>query len=257
MNPPEKITELPKEKTQPKGAEFSTVALHGGPKIGKSTFCSKLPKSLFLAPEPGLGQLETHQIPIDSWEQFEEVHALLKQGDHDFQNIIIDTVPAAYRLCTDYICKKFGINHESDLGFGKGYALINNEFQRFLYRYAFLPQGLFLISHSETKEIETQKGKINRVVPNLPAKARKIMLGLVDFIFYCDFEQSKDENGETTYKRVFRTKPNMYYEAGDRTGKLPPTIDLDYDAFSKAFEAATAANAKQETIKQEKTHVRK
>ena len=36
----------------------------------------------------------------------------------------------AYRLCTDYVCAKFKIDHESDLGYGKGYALVNNEFIR-------------------------------------------------------------------------------------------------------------------------------
>jgi hypothetical protein len=39
-------------------------------------------------------------------------------------------VDNAYKMCSDYVCKKFKIEHESDLGYGKGYALINNEFQR-------------------------------------------------------------------------------------------------------------------------------
>jgi len=39
-------------------------------------------------------------------------------------------------------------------------------------------------------------------------------------------------------RRVMRTKPSPYWEAGDRTGRLPETIELDFDAFLAAFEAA-------------------
>jgi len=46
------------------------------------------------------------------------------------KTIVLDTVDNAYKMCSDYVCKKFKIEHESDLGYGKGYALINNEFQR-------------------------------------------------------------------------------------------------------------------------------
>jgi hypothetical protein len=39
-------------------------------------------------------------------------------------------------------------------------------------------------------------------------------------------------------RRVMRTKPSPYFEAGDRTGRLPETIELDFDAFLAAFQAA-------------------
>jgi hypothetical protein len=44
-----------------------------------------------------------------------------------------------------------------------------------------------------------------------------------------------------------RTKPHPNYEAGDRTGRLPAVIDLAFDQFLEAFNAATgkaATNAK-------------
>ena len=36
-----------------------------------------------------------------------------------------------------------------------------------------------------------------------------------------------------------RTKPTTLFEAGDRTGRLPETIPLDYEAFVHAFNDAT------------------
>ena len=37
---------------------------------------------------------------------------------------------------------------------------------------------------------------------------------------------------------MIRTKPSLYYEAGDRTGRLPETLDLDYPTFIEAFNTA-------------------
>jgi len=36
------------------------------------------------------------------------------------------------------------------------------------------------------------------------------------------------DDGAKSIRRVIRTKPSLYYEAGDRTGRLPETIDLDF-----------------------------
>ena len=96
--------------------------------------------------------------------------------------VVLDTVDNAYRMCAEHVCKKHKIEHESDLGYGKGWALINNEFQRVLTKLAFLQEGLFLISHSQEREIETRTGRRTRIVPTLPDKARKIVVGMVDLI---------------------------------------------------------------------------
>jgi hypothetical protein len=138
-------------------------------------------------------------------------------------------------MCADYICRKFKIEHESDLGYGKGHSLVNSEFQRVLNKLAFMPYGLYLVSHSQSLEIETRTGKYTKIVPTLPDKARKIVLGMVDMILYCDIETTTGPDSKVTTRRVMRTKPSIYYEAGDRTGKLPDVIDLDYAKFIEAF----------------------
>ena len=92
------------------------------------------------------------------------------EGRHPFKTIIVDTVDNAYRMCADHVCAKFKIEHESDLGYGKSWALINNEFHRVHTKLAFLPYGLFLVSHSVEREIETRTGKYTRIVRTLPDK---------------------------------------------------------------------------------------
>ena len=106
---------------------------------------------------------------------------------------------------------------------------------RVLTKLAFLPYGLYLVSHSQEKEIETKTGKYIRTIPTLPDKARKIVLGMADLILFCDLQVSTDESGKSVLRRVMRTKPNLYYEAGDRTGRLPETIDMNFQVFLEAF----------------------
>ena len=236
---------LPMKKSPPKQDHADlTILIYGPTKIGKSTWCSMFDGALFLATEPGLNSLDVFQVPIMTWDELLAACGEIAEGKHPYKTIILDTVDNAYRMCSDYVCKKFKIEHESDLGYGKGYAIINNEFQRVLTKLAFLPYGLILVSHSQEKEIETRTGKYTRIIPTLTEKARKIVLGMVDMILFCDIEATSDESGKTVYRRVMRTKPSLHYEAGDRTGRLPETIDLDYHQFLAAFQAATSAPPK-------------
>ncbi len=227
---------LPTQKTPPKKSLADlTVLVYGPSKIGKSTWCSNADGALFLATEAGLNNLEVFQAPIGSWDELLAACKEIAEGKHPYKTVIIDTVDNAYRMCAEHVCQKFKIEHESDLGYGKGYALINNEFYRVLNKLSLLPYGLFLVSHSQEKEIETRTGKLTRIVPTLPEKARKIVLGMVDMILFCDLDMATGEDGKALQRRVIRTKPHVNYEAGDRTGLLPDVIDLDFSKFLQAF----------------------
>jgi hypothetical protein len=227
---------LPTQKSPPKTTLSDlTVLVYGPSKIGKSTWCSQADGALFLATEAGLNNLDVYQVPIATWEELLAACKEIAEGKHPYKTVIIDTVDNAYRMCAEHICQKFKIEHESDLGYGKGYALINNEFYRVLNKLALLPCGLFLVSHSQERELETRTGKLTRIVPTLPDKARKIVLGMVDVILFCDLEPTTGPDGKPAQRRVVRTKPNMHYEAGDRTGRLPEVIDLDFAKFVAAY----------------------
>jgi hypothetical protein len=214
-----------------------TVLIYGAPKIGKSTFCSQGDRAVFLATEAGLNHLETYQVPVASWPELLDACAEIAAGEHNFRTVIIDTIDNALQMCEHYVCERQGIKHPSDLDFGKGYSLVTNEFTRVLIKLSLLPYGLYLISHAEQIEVKTRTEKYRKWVPSLSGKARKAVLSLMDIILYADIEDVLDAGGHPTERRVLRTKPTTAYEAGDRTGRLPDTIPLDYQAFTEAFNA--------------------
>jgi hypothetical protein len=212
-----------------------SILLYGAPKCGKSTFGSKFPQALFFECEPGLNHLEVFKMPTYSWDDFLAACKLVAAGNHPFQTIIVDTVDNAFKFCSEHICAKHHLEYEGDMAHGKGWALVKNEWHRVLTRLASLPYGLVLISHAQDKTIETRTGEYTKTQPSLPDRARSVVLGLVDLILYCDTVPRKDATGSLTVERVLRTKPHPTYEAGDRTGRLPEVLPLDYHAFMQAF----------------------
>ena len=222
---------LPAEKSQPAASlSNQTILIYGPSKIGKSTWASEIPNALFLATEPGLGSLSVYQVPIRTWSDFLDVCAAIEAGDHCFEVIVIDTLDNLHRLAVEHVRQKLGIDHEADAGFGKGFGMVNDELHRVLTKVAFLPYGLILIAHAEDREITTRTGKVTRTVPSLPEKTRRLVLALVDMTLYVEFEDGPRP------RRVIRTKPHPRYEAGDRTGTLPETLELDFQTFLAALE---------------------
>ena len=237
---------LPKSPTPKKNdLRDLTVLMHGGKKIGKSTFCADLPNAVFAATEPGLGHLEVNQVPITSWQDFIDFCNALVNEKHDFKSVVIDTVNNLYSFACRSVCEKHKVEYVGDFkAIGKGHVLANNLFYETLLRLANLPFGLWMIAHSVDREIETRTEKYKKTVPQLPDKAAGQLLGMADMILYADIHEDRDDNGKSTFKRVLYTKPSKYFEAGDRTGMLPSIIDLNYAKFSEAYKAAVSAPKK-------------
>lgn len=232
---------IPTAKTPPK-SDFRdlTTLIYGHPKIGKSTFASNFEDALFLATEQGLNHLNVYQMPITSWQQFLDACNEIARGEHLFKTIVIDTIDNLYKLATEHMTTKKGVEHISDVaGFGKGYALLNNEFHRVLTKLSSLPYGLVMISHARTVEVDERTGKYTKTVPTLPEGARRTVIAMADMILFCDQMVVKGGDGQLVEERVIRTKPGKFWEAGDRTGRLPETLLLSYPVFEVAFNGGT------------------
>jgi hypothetical protein len=232
---------LPTVKTPQKGdVRDLTIAVYGGPKIGKSTLASGAEGAIFLATEPGLNHLSVYQWQRDedtapgvhNWADMLRACGEIASGEHDFKTVVIDTVGNAYDMCMDHVCAANKWTHPQDGAHGKGWAAVSGEWKRVLNKLAALPYGLIMIAHDKAQE-DQRTGAI-KTVPALPPSARLAVVALSDMVLYATAERVKDGD-ETTTRRVLKTKPSPDYEAGDRTGRLPETLPLNWDAFVDAF----------------------
>ncbi len=230
---------LPTQKTAPEtDLSAFTILIQGKPKAGKTEFASYFPGAIFLATEAGHKCLSVYKKDIDSWATFLEACKELAEGKHPFKTIVIDTVGNLYELCRQHVCQKLGVDHEADVGHGKAYSKIMSEFSRVLTRLSQLPYGLICIAHSEIEEIQTRTGTLRRTVPALRSKPRQYLSGMCDLILYFDMQDGVAADGTVTTKRLIHTKPHPTYEAGDRTGRLPETLETKYEVFMSAWNGA-------------------
>jgi hypothetical protein len=225
------LVSLPKEKTKPldRIEEYLTF-LYGVQKIGKSTFGSMMDDPLFIATEPGLNALSVFAVFPRTWKEMLEVCAELDKSK-DYKTIVIDTIDNAYDLCLDHVCKEEGIKHPEDMDYGKGWSLVKKEFQRVITKLAQGPRGLLIISHAQDQTIKSRTAEVTKAVPTIGGSARRFILGLADIILYAEMSQQKEG-----MRRVLHAAPSESWEAGDRTGRLPAEIPLDWPTVKTAFE---------------------
>jgi hypothetical protein len=237
--------QLPTQKTPPKSnLQDYIMLLYGAPKVGKTTFASQFDNALFLATEAGLNALEAYEVPVQKWEDFLEACAEIAKGQHQFKTIIIDTVDNLIKFCSDYVCKQNKITHESELDYGKGYALVKQEFSRAITKLSLLPYGLVFISHEKLEEQKTRTMSLTKAFPTVPNSYRQMILGMADMILYARTIQEKANDGRVVERRVVHTKASENYEAGDRTGKLPETMVFAYASFIEEWKKATKGDSK-------------
>ena len=224
--------ELPKQKSEIVSAlDKQTILIYGRAKIGKSTLASQFPTPLFLATEAGLNHLSVHKTNITSWLSFLEACVEIQKGNHEFKTIVIDTIDNLVSLCSDYICKREKIDHPADMPMGKGWYLITEELKGKLIKLSMLPYGLVFISHCKNEVVKTRTAEYNRYTISISGTgSRRVFLNMSDLILFVD---SKIESNKE--RRIIYTKPSRDYEAGDRTGLLPETLELNYDALIKYF----------------------
>lgn len=222
---------LPTKKREPiKDLSQEIIFIYGLPKIGKSSFASCFSNAVFLSTEKGLNHLEVYEVEIKRWLDFLTALDDLEKDPKDFKTVIIDTADNLFMFCQEWVYQKYNIRHESDLEWGKGWAMVEKEFRRQLTRLSKIRTlGLVLVSHSEQRDIKKRGiGEPETIITHtLPNKARKLISGMADMILFFEV----DDKGN----RVIRTKPTTGYEAGDRTGRLPGTLPLNYEAFLKAY----------------------
>ena len=230
-----------------------SVFFYGGWKTGKTTIASKFPNALLLAFEKGYNALAgVRPQPINSWAEFKKVLRQLKdaRAKEMFETIIIDTADIAYDYCTKYICDNaqrsdggYGVDSISDIPFGKGYGMVEKEFDTALRSIVQMDYGLVIISHETDKTFTDEAGnQYNKIVPTLDKRANNICARMCDIVGYSRAVTDKDGNLST--KLFMRGTPR--YEAGSRFKYTPDFIDFSYENLVNAIATAIDKQAEED-----------
>ena len=228
------------------GVQGKMFFIYGGPKTGKTTVACQFSKPLLLAFEPGYNLIDgVKAVNVTSWIDMKNYAKQLKKEEVRamYDTLIIDTAPLMWGLDEKFIKTQKDIEDLTDLGFGKGYRAVRDEFQDVITSLGQMGYTLIFISHAEKKDyVDTMGVTHSGITPALDKRPKEILSGLVDvYMYVC---QEADGNGGN--KPVAFLRGGIYndveIEAGSRyKDGLPIKIDFNYDELVKAIQSADEA----------------
>jgi hypothetical protein len=241
-------SKLPDKKSEIKTEIYQYHWLiYGHPKVGKTTFAAEFNNPLFICTEDRHKHLKIFKTPeegaITSWREFKDtlnnIDSELKNGTFKWKTVVIDTIDNAYKFCREYTNKKMGIEHESDIGFGKGWEAIKTEFFSTFSTLTSKGERMIFISHAQERTLNDKVVEYHKIMPSLETTGRKVILKLVDIIGYVGFSSDSDKKD----KRVLYLQGTETLEAGCATSQqMPAVMDLNYKVIEEEFKKRSIKN---------------
>lgn len=214
--------------------------LYGPPKVGKTTFGSKMPKPLLLAAEKGYSAIPGIVAQdIATWGQLKEVVRELKKPEvkEAFSSIIVDTVDLMSDFCQKYICNRLGIETMGEGGWSNNsWSAYKKEFEETFRTLAQLGYSIVFLSHDREKTIKPQNGiEYQQIGSSMQSSALAIIENMADIIGYAHIKV--DENGNSRRVLTLRSLDNSV-RCGSRFKYMAPEIEFSYEALTKALNDA-------------------
>ena len=214
--------------------------IYGVSGVGKTTFCSKMEKPIFISIENGASHITNiHQYIPDSYDDTISFLQWLKTID-DYSSVIIDSIDRLELLLHKKICEKYHVKsiELAAGGYGKGYIEALTEFNNLLELLKELrsKKHIALICHAEITNFfnPITNTEVHRYSLKLHKKTSAIFKEAVDSILFANFK-SKFENEKIISERVIFTEYSIAYDAKNRFS-LPIEIPLDFIIYNQAVE---------------------
>lgn len=223
-------------------AQKIKMAIYGEPGVGKSTFAFGAPKPFFITTDGNYEYLidyfgadpKDHK-QVYSWAEF--VKTVNTTDFKSYETIVIDLVEDLYMWAEQEFCRANNITHISDLGYGKGYGMLGNDFFIEFQKILALPKNIILILHGDSTTEKDRRGvEFTKYAPvnYLRAKTRDQIEGRVRFFVRTFATTEEDNDGQLITKRYLSLSPDGTTEYGitrGLIGDVPRYIPLDWDTF--------------------------
>lgn len=221
------------------------ILLYSQPKAGKTSFAAEIKNNLLCCFERGVNAIAgVYAVDVTKWADFKMMIKQLEKPElrEKFHTVTLDTVGIAYGLCEKYICAQQGVQAIADIPWGRGYAMVKQEFEETLRKISMMGLGIILIAHSARRvEKQSDDSEIEFFSPDLDKRCYAIVNQLVDIIAYIDVVFNDD--GSSTRWLYTRRTPTIM--AGSRYKHLAPKIPFGYDELVNAIGDAIEMSQKE------------
>lgn len=222
------------------------VVIYGPEGIGKTTLAARFPSPLFIDTEEGSNHLDVRRLPCpDSWTMLKDEVAWIRNYPEECGGtLVLDTADRAERLCAEQVCKDKQWTGIEDVGYGKGYTYVKEEFGRLLNLLSeVVERGLnvVVVAHSWITKFEQpdEAGAYDRYELKLLKKQTAPLLKeWADAVLFCNYKtvviKETDKEGKVTKARatggrnrtIFATHAATW-DAKNRWG-LPDEVPMEW-----------------------------
>jgi hypothetical protein len=250
-----------------KGVQTHPVkaVIYGVEGIGKTTFAARFPKPLFIDLDRGSQRMDVARIgDVTQWGQLSNVMKAISEGEaEDFSTIVIDTADMAAEMCKKYICAKNQKNNIEDFGYGKGYAILAQEFALLInWATVLIDKGfnVVFLAHSMQRVVTRpdDTGSYDHWEMKLPGKGNNSIGALLkewaDLLLFADYHiairQGADGKGKATKtsgERVMRANHSPFADAKNRFG-LPDEMPFEYGEIAKCIPERKPQTMRAQTV---------
>lgn len=233
--------------TKGKVNKAQRFVFYGSEGIGKSTFASKLPSVLFIDTEGSTNQLDVSRLPApSSWQMLLKQMNYVKCNPTICKSLVIDTADWAERMCIEHICAKLNIKGIEDMGFGKGYTYVFEEFGKFLDMATDVCNvgvNVGFTAHAILRKFEQpdEMGAYDRYELKLSKKVASMVKEWADLVLFMNYKTLVIADGDKKTKKAYGGKRVIYathhpcWDAKNRHG-LADEMDMDYRLISHVFD---------------------
>lgn len=223
------------------------VVIYGPEGIGKTTLASRFPNPLFIDTEGSTKFLDVARTPPPkSWAQLLDQVSSVWEDPSVCGTLVLDTADWAEQLCTAAFCASKKISGIEELGYGKGYVYLAEDFARLLNTLGEIADKgvhVVLTAHAKMRKFEQpdELGAYDRWELKLQKSVAPLVKEWSDLLLFANYKTfavAVDKEGRRHKaqggKRVIYTSHHPCWDAKNRLG-LPEELPMEYGPLAPYF----------------------
>ena len=169
-----------------------------------------------------------------------------------FKTVVIDTADWCEQFCIKSVCEMHSVKGIEDLGYGKGYVYVAEEFTKLLRECdKLIDAGINVVftAHAQMRKFEQpdELGAYDRWEMKLSKKVAPLLKEWADMVLFCNYKTTVITDSKTNSKKASGGKRVMYashhpcWDAKNRFN-LPEQMEMSFDQIAHIFTVKTEPN---------------